>query len=229
MHRFIPSAISLLVLCNVLQWSNCVLDLKKFLSTNSTVWTYYSTQNRQLLCLNDAMVNIMEKSVVLNRSYYEGPERRYTTVEWVFLETERTKNTGFYACMLHNELDHLHFIVQCIRYHNESSQCAVMEYQVRSLKGDMPQSSLLYPSSTAAKKDGNMAVFSWHELQTKKPVEPMTSENDCLRAFSNLSRVALTWQDYFTACQMRLHLPRRKTYNFIAGSHLHATSIKKGR
>ncbi|KAL3220293.1 hypothetical protein MRX96_029975 [Rhipicephalus microplus] len=133
------------------------LDLKKFLSTNSTIWTYYSTQNRQLLCLNDAMVNIMEKSVVLNRSYYEGPEWHYTTVEWVFLETERTKITGFYACMLHNELDNLHFIVQCIRYHNESSQCAVMEYQVRSLKGDMPQSSLLYPSPTAAKKEGNMA------------------------------------------------------------------------
>uniref|UniRef100_A0A224YLQ3 Lipocalin n=1 Tax=Rhipicephalus zambeziensis TaxID=60191 RepID=A0A224YLQ3_9ACAR len=103
MYRYINSAITFIVFFNVLRWSNSELDLKKFLNTSSRIWTYYSTQNRTLFCLNDIKVEMTDKSVVLNRSYYEGEEWNSTMMEWVFFENISDKR-GAYVCMHHNDL-----------------------------------------------------------------------------------------------------------------------------
>uniref|UniRef100_A0A224YMK1 Lipocalin n=1 Tax=Rhipicephalus zambeziensis TaxID=60191 RepID=A0A224YMK1_9ACAR len=212
MYRYINSAITFIVFFNVLRWSNSELDLKKFLNTSSRIWTYYSTQNRTLFCLNDIKVEMTDKSVVLNRSYYEGEEWNSTMMEWVFFENISDKR-GAYVCMHHNDLVHHLVVFECIKYQNETRQCAVMKYRVVPFQGQVPPSSVHYsPLQQMKPKEDNMTVFEWHELQTLKPDDPVMPDNDCLDAFNNLSKVAIAHKDYNPGCTARLYLMnKRKT------------------
>ncbi|XP_075553982.1 uncharacterized protein LOC142586999 [Dermacentor variabilis] len=108
--------------------------------------------------------------------------------------------------MVHTDLYDPYHVYECIRYQNDSNNCAVMEFRVVSFKENIPSSSLLSSPSTRStrKEPGKISVFKWHELQTTTPDAPMTSANDCLIAFSNLSSIPLVRTVYLTGCKRRL-------------------------
>ncbi|XP_075721477.1 uncharacterized protein LOC142764829 isoform X2 [Rhipicephalus microplus] len=108
--------------------------------------------------------------------------------------------TDSYTCMLHKDFAQRFLVMECIRYQNDRRECAVMKFIVLPLKGEIPRSSVHYsPSAKLKPKEAS----EWHELQTRRPDDPMTEDNDCLQAFNNLSERALVSRDYYPGCKYK--------------------------
>ncbi|XP_049527091.1 uncharacterized protein LOC125946933 isoform X2 [Dermacentor silvarum] len=66
-------------------------NIRKFVNTSEHIWTYSTSDCRQIECKMDAKVSATKTSLVFNRSYYIGTERIHDVLEGQFFEKQKDR------------------------------------------------------------------------------------------------------------------------------------------